>query len=59
MDEQIAHGLTSDECARQIVRAIERRRREVYIAGKEKFALYLSRFMPGLFSRLMRNTKLK
>jgi dehydrogenase/reductase SDR family member 7B len=59
MDELIAHGLTSDECARQIVRAIERRRREVYIAGKEKFALYLSRFAPGLFSRIMRNTKLK
>ncbi len=59
MDEQLSRGLTSEECARHIVRAIERRRREVYIGRTEKLAVYLSRFAPGLFSRLMRATKLK
>lgn len=54
MDAQIAHGLSPDECARRIVRAIERRRREVYICRKEIFGLYLSRFAPGLFSRFTR-----
>lgn len=59
MDVQLSQGLSGEECARQIVRAIERRRREVYIGRKEKLAVYLSRFAPGLFSRLMRATKLK
>ncbi len=54
MDAPIARGLPPDECARRIVRAIERRRREAYICRKEIFGLYLSRFAPGLFRRLTR-----
>jgi short-subunit dehydrogenase len=54
MDAQIAHGLSPDVCARRIVRAIERRRREIYICRKEIFGLYFSRFAPGLFSRYTR-----
>ena len=54
MDSQIANGLSPNECARWIIRAIERRRREVYICRKEIFGLYLSRFAPGLFSRFTR-----
>jgi short-subunit dehydrogenase len=59
MDERIASGLTSDACARRIVRAIERRRREVYIGQRETLALYLSRWAPNLFHRILRNTTLK
>jgi dehydrogenase/reductase SDR family member 7B len=59
MDRDIRGGLASDVCARQIVRAIERRSREVYIAKKERLAVYLSRFAPGLFSRLIRRRQLK
>lgn len=54
LDAQIASGLPSEECARRIVGAIERRRREVYICRREIFGLYLSRIVPGLFSRLTR-----
>jgi len=54
MDMQIANGLAPEECARRIVRAIERRRREVYICRKEIFCLYFNRFAPGLFSRFTR-----
>ncbi|MEX0643307.1 MAG: SDR family oxidoreductase [Pirellulales bacterium] len=59
MDEQLSRGLSSEECARQIVRAIERRRREVYIGGKEKLAVLLNRLAPGLFARMISRTKLK
>jgi short-subunit dehydrogenase len=59
MDEQIAHGLACDVCARRIVQAIEQRRREVYIGQREKLAVYLSRWTPNLFHRLIRNTTLK
>ncbi len=59
MDRDIQHGLAADECARRICQAIEGRRREVYIGGKERWSVYLSRFAPGVFSRFIRRTKFK
>jgi dehydrogenase/reductase SDR family member 7B len=59
LDHEIRHGLASDECARQIVRAVERRRREVYIGGTERLGVFASRFAPRLFSRYMRLRKLR
>jgi short-subunit dehydrogenase len=59
MDELLARGLASDVCARHIVKAIELRRREVYIGKKEVFGVYLNRWVPSLFHRFIRNTKLK
>jgi dehydrogenase/reductase SDR family protein 7B len=58
MEDHIRHGMASDECARQIVRAIRGGKREVYI-GRERWAVYLERFMPGLFNRLIRRQKFK
>jgi short-subunit dehydrogenase len=57
MDEEIRNGIPSDVCARQILRAIKARKREVYIGGKERWAVYLNRYFPGLFSRLVRGHK--
>jgi dehydrogenase/reductase SDR family member 7B len=57
MDKEIAHGLPADECARQIVKAIERRRDEVYVCRKERIGLYVSRFAPALFRRIVRLRK--
>lgn len=59
MDQRLERGLASDVCAERIARAIERRRREVYIGQKEKLGVYLSRWTPSLFHRLVRKTKLK
>jgi dehydrogenase/reductase SDR family member 7B len=59
MDELIAGGMASGKCAEQIVRAIEHRRREVYIGRKEKLGVLLSRLAPGVFARMIRRTKLK
>jgi dehydrogenase/reductase SDR family member 7B len=59
MDREIARGMPSDECARQIVRAIEGRRREVYIGRKERIGVYFSRFAPGLFSRYIRSMPIR
>jgi short-subunit dehydrogenase len=42
-------------CARQIVAALRRGKREIYPGGmKEKGGVYLSRFAPGLLARLIR-----
>jgi len=59
MDHNIEHGMDPDECARQIVRSIERGKREVYVAGKEKLVLLLKRFSPRLFHQVILKTRLK
>lgn len=56
MDETTDKGLTPHHCATRILRAIERKKEEVYIGGaKEVMGVYLKRFLPKLFSRIVRN----
>jgi short-subunit dehydrogenase len=52
MDKDIANGMDPEKCAQQIVRAIERRRPEVYVARYEKLGLLISKFSPALFRRI-------
>ena len=54
MDPNQQRGLDPKVCAEKIARAVEAEKDEVYIAGKEKVAVYLKRFAPGLFKRLIR-----
>lgn len=58
-DKDIQRGMAPEKCATKIVRAIERRRREVDVCGKERLGLYLHRFAPGLFHRIIRSVKRK
>ena len=57
MDAAQRAGLSPAVCARRIARAIEREKAEVYIAGKEQVAVYLKRFVPGLFRRVIRRVE--
>lgn len=58
MDDAQEHGMTAEECALQILKAIEKNKEEVYIGGmKEVTGIYLKRFLPGLFSRIIRKMK--
>ena len=60
MDPTTARGLTPDAFAKRMVRAIEKKKEEVHIGGsKEIFAIYLKRFFPGLFSRIIRKAKVR
>ncbi|MFQ5349692.1 MAG: SDR family oxidoreductase [Thermoanaerobaculia bacterium] len=57
MDRAQLAGYPADRCAEKIVTAVERDREEVLIGGKEKHAVYLKRFLPRLFSRLIRRAR--
>lgn len=59
MDEAQFKGKPADWCARKIVSAIEREKEEVYIGGREVFAVYMKRFFPGLFSRVIRKVPVR
>lgn len=60
MDPGQEHGLTPEECATGIISAIEKNKKEIYIGGnKERIALYLKRFFPGILYKIMRNMEIK
>lgn len=59
MDEAQFKGKPADWCARKIVSAIEKNKEEVYIGGKEVLAVYLKRFFPKIFSRVIRNVAVR
>lgn len=58
MDNAQANGLTPEECARAIIKAMVRKKREVYI-GRESYGAYVKRFLPGLFAKMIKKAKVR
>lgn len=52
-DDATAGGITVVACARKISKAMEQKKYEVYIGGKEIFAVYLKRFFPKLLHKVV------
>jgi len=52
-------GMSSEECAIKMVRAIKRGKQETLIGGSEKLSVYFHRFFPGTFNLVMANHPLK
>jgi short-subunit dehydrogenase len=59
MDEAQDKGMSPEQCAKEMYHAILSKKEEVYIGGKETFAVYLKRFFPGIFSKILRNAKVR
>jgi len=57
MDESTEKGLSAEECAKQILDAIITNKEEVLIGGKELKAVWVKRFFPKLFSKMIRKQK--
>ncbi len=59
-DDTHDKGMMPAAFAKKMVKAIEQKKQEVYIGGtKEVAAIYLKRYLPGLFSKIVRNAKVK
>ncbi|MBA3706224.1 MAG: SDR family oxidoreductase [Bacteroidetes bacterium] len=61
MDKSLEDGLSPEECAKQILKGIEKKKEELFIGGKkfliggkELRAVWMKRFFPKLFSRMIR-----
>lgn len=55
MDTATANGISPERFARLMAKAIENKKEEVYIAGfKEKLGVYVKRWIPKLFSVMVR-----
>ena len=57
MDDATEQGMHPDRLAQKILRAIEKGKEEAYFGGKEVLGVYLKRFFPGYFSRLIKRAK--
>jgi dehydrogenase/reductase SDR family protein 7B len=50
-------AISPERCAAAIVRGIARGREEIYVGGTEVAGIYLKRYVPWLFSRIVRRMK--
>jgi dehydrogenase/reductase SDR family member 7B len=58
MDDGQANGLPPEVAAQRILHAIEDGKEEIYIGGlKEVSAVYVKRFFPSIFSKILRKAK--
>lgn len=59
MDDAQAKGMSPEECARKIIKGIINQKNEILVGGKETFAVYLKRFFPNLFAKIIRTAKVR
>ena len=59
MDDAQANGMSPEIFSEKLFRAIQKNKEEVYIGGKETLAVYLKRFLPGVFSKIIRKAKVR
>ncbi len=54
MDESHVNSMSPEQCAKEIIMAMKKGKEEVLIGGKELKAVFVKRFFPKLFSRIIR-----
>jgi short-subunit dehydrogenase len=59
IDHAQYNGKSAAWCAQKIVQAIEKKKEEVYLAGREVLGVYVKRFFPRLFSKLIRKVDVR
>ncbi|HYG02695.1 MAG TPA: SDR family oxidoreductase [Chryseosolibacter sp.] len=59
MDEAQYRGKSANWCAEKIIHAIERKKEEVYIGGKEVWGVYIKRLFPTIFSKMIRKVAVR
>jgi dehydrogenase/reductase SDR family protein 7B len=57
MDHNQKTGMPVEECVRQILKAVEKKKREVFIGNKEILAVYIKRYFPNLFWKIIQKQK--
>lgn len=56
-DPRHVKGMSADDCARKIIRGMEKNRPEIFVGKKELLLVYIKRFFPRLFFKLAANIK--
>lgn len=59
MDEATDKGMAPDRLANKIIQAIEEGKNEAYFGGKEVLGVYIKRFFPQYFAKMIRKAKVR
>ena len=57
LDRAQKNGFTAEYCAKKIIKAINKKKKDVYIVEKEIFMIYFKRYIPSLYYRLVSKIK--
>ncbi len=57
MDHNQETGMPVEECVIQILKAVEKKKREVFIGNKEILVVYIKRYFPRLFWKIIQKQK--
>lgn len=57
-DHRLKEGWSSERCSGHIKRAIEARKKEIYLGGKEVIMIYIKRFSPPLYRYIANRLKI-
>jgi dehydrogenase/reductase SDR family protein 7B len=57
MDDAQENGMPAEVFAQKLIKAISNKKEEVYIGGKEVYAVLIKRFFPKLFSKIIKKAK--
>lgn len=57
MDHNQATGMPVEVCVKKLIRAVSKRKKSVLIGNKEIYAVYIKRFSPSLFWKIIRKQK--
>jgi short-subunit dehydrogenase len=57
MDSAQENGMTPAVFVQRLITAMNSNKEEVCIGGKETYGIWIKRFFPGLFSKMIRNVK--
>lgn len=59
VDDWMKNGMSAESVAKRIVKAIKRKEKEVYIGSKESLLVYIRRYFPPLYYRIVTKVKAK
>lgn len=59
MDDAQKKGMPAEVCAKKIIKGIVKERNELLIGGRETLGVYVKRFLPNLFAKIIRTAKVR
>ena len=59
MDHGQENGISAETCAKKIIKAVKKNKKEVYIGKKDLLMIYFKRYIPWLYYRLVSKIKPK
>ncbi len=57
MDHNQATGMPAEKCVKLIAKAADKKRKSIVVGGKETIPVFLKRFFPSLFWKIIKNQK--